>query len=598
DRFPNVGEEVGRDSASAEDVEAALAASAATLDETYRTQVQVHTCLEPHGCVAQWEKNASGEDTLKVWASTQATFSVREGLARAFRNVPASRIEVICEYMGGGFGSKFGADMAIVLAALLARRAAAPVKLLLSRKEEQTDTGNRPDSVQHVRAGASKDGKLLAWSVESYGTGGIVDNAGVRNPMIYMPSSMKWRKVEAYALTNAGPQAAMRAPAHPQGSFAVEQVVDELAEKLAIDPIEFRLRNDIHPTRPAQYELGKKLIGWERRNPRGGEGPLAGAGTVKRGLGVGASTWGNNGGNDGNPGVTVVIEPDGGVEIRNGAQDIGTGTRTLLAICVAEELGCPLERVRVRLGHTSDPYGPGSGGSSTAPTLAPAAAEAGFAAKKALLERIAPELQVAADQLDTGGGRVFERGDHERGWDWAEACGHIGVQPVEVTTRRRGNLRNGGYANRVGGVQLAEVEVDTETGAVRVIKVVAIQDAGTVVNRLTFESQIIGGVIQGLSFALFENRVMDRKTGLMLNANIESYKIANAADMPEIVPVVFDVSNGFNTAGVAGLGEPTIIPTAGAIANAIANATGVRVRALPMTPDRVLAALATKGGAR
>jgi len=167
-----------------------------------------------------------------------------------------------------------------------------------------------------------------------------------------------------------------------------------------------------------------------------------------------------------------------------------------------------------------------------------------------------------------------------------------------VTTRRRGNLRNGGYANRVGGVQLAEVEVDTETGAVRVIKVVAIQDAGTVVNRLTFESQIIGGVIQGLSFALFENRVMDRKTGLMLNANIESYKIANAADMPEIVPVVFDVSNGFNTAGVAGLGEPTIIPTAGAIANAIANATGVRVRALPMTPDRVLAALATKGGAR
>ena len=225
-----------------------------------------------------------------------------------------------------------------------------------------------------------------------------------------------------------------------------------------------------------------------------------------------------------------------------------------------------------------------------APTLAPAAVEAGAAAKRALLEKLSPALGVAASELDIGGGRVFAKGDHESGWSWEDACKKLGVESIEVTPKRLKNIE--GFQGNVGGVQLAEVEVDVDTGVVRVIKVVAIQDAGTVVNRLTFESQIVGGVIQGISYALFESRVMDPKHGVMLNTNLEAYKIAGSCDMPEIVPVVFDVANGFNTAGVAGLGEPTVIPTAGAVANAIANAIGVRVRELPMTPDRVLGALA------
>lgn len=588
---PNVGRD--RESgAKEEEVEGALAGAAALVDATFKTQVQTHSALETHGGVAWWKKDASGEPELTVWASTQGTFSVLDELCQRFQ-LDRSRVEVICEYMGGGFGAKFGADEPIVIAVELSKKSGAPVKCFVTRKEEHLNTGNRPNSVQSVKAGASKDGKILGWKVHAYGSGGIAADGAARNPMIYNVG--KWRKTEQVVFMNTGPSAAMRAPAHPQGSFAVEQVIDELAEKLGMDPIEFRLKNDPYPMRSAQFDLGKQLIGWERRNPKPGEGALAGAGPVKRGLGVGVSTWGNNGG----PGsaVTIVIASDGSVDVRNGAQDIGTGTRTLLGICAAEELGCPIERVRVRLGHTKDPAGPASGGSSTAPGLAPAAKDAGHAAKRAFLEKIAPALGVDASELEVVAGRVVTKGDHEKGWSWDEACKQLGVQSIEVTQKRSNNFPEG-FHNQVGGVQLAEVEVDTETGIVRVIKVVAIQDAGTVVNRLTFESQILGGVIQGMAYALHENRIMDRKSGHMLNANFESYKIPGSTDMPEIVCVPFDIANGFNSAGVAGLGEPTVIPTAGAIANAISNAAGIRVRELPMTPDKVLAALAAKGGAR
>lgn len=591
EKQPNVTK-ARENGAKEEEIAAELAAAAATVKATFKTQIQTHSALETHGGTAWWKKDENGETQLTVWASTQGTFSVRDDLCGRHRLEP-SQVEVICEYMGGGFGAKFGADEAIAAAVELSKRTGRPVKCMNSRKDEHVNGGCRPNSVQFVEAGANADGKITCWHVKNHGTGGIEPNAGARNPMIYNVG--KSRKVEFGVRTNAGAATAMRAPGHPQGSFVLEQVVDELAEKLGMDPIEFRLKNDPYPMRPAQYELAKQLIGWERRNPKGGQGPLAGTGTVKRGMGVGASTWGNNGG----PGasVTIVITGGGSVEVRNGAQDIGTGTRTLLGICAAEELGCPLERVKVRLGFTRDPQGPASGGSSTAPTLAAAAKDAGHAAKRALLEKIAPALGVAASELDIAGGRVVSRGDHEKSWSWDDACRRLGMDSIEVTEKRSNNMR-AGFHDQVGGVQIAEVEVDTETGIVRVVKVVAVHDAGTIVNRLTFESQILGGVIQGIAYALFEDRILDRKSGLQLNANLESYKIPGSLDMPDIVCVPFAVANGFNSAGVAGLGEPTVIPTAGAIANAIANATGARVRELPMTPDRVLAALAAKERSR
>jgi xanthine dehydrogenase YagR molybdenum-binding subunit len=559
------------------DVEKGFAQAEAVLEATYRTQVQTHAPLETHGFVARWEG-----DELTVWASTQGTFSVREDLAAHFK-IPASKVRVIAEHVGGGFGAKFGAGFWGVCAAELAREAGAPVKLMLDRKGEHVAAGNRPDSIQKMRAGIKKDGTVTAWEVRTWGTAGIGGGAGVANPMIYdLGATRKW---EADVYTNAGPGCAMRAPGHPQGSFALEGMLDELAAAIGIDPLDLRLKIDGHPARQEQWRIGAAKIGWQRRATLND-----GAGRLRRGLGCAASTWGNAGGEGVQ--VGVAIHPDGSVEVRNGCQDIGTGTRTLMAVIAAEEIGVEPSRISVRLGDTRLGVGPASGGSTTAPSVGPAVREGAWRAKRALFEKVADRLGAKAADLDSRGGRIFVRDDPSKSIAWGEACASLGATPIEVTGERRRNF--GGWRGDNAGCQFAEVEVDAATGVVRVRKVVAIQDAGTVIDRLTFESQVIGGVIQGLSFALFEERVMDRRFGVMLNPNLETYKIAGSLDMPEIEAIPFEIRPGLNDCGILGLGEPPVIPTAAAIGNAVSHAIGARARELPITPARVLAALAAR----
>jgi xanthine dehydrogenase YagR molybdenum-binding subunit len=266
---------------------------------------------------------------------------------------------------------------------------------------------------------------------------------------------------------------------------------------------------------------------------------------VRRGIGLACGLWYKN--VNPNTQVEIVKLADGRFEVRNGAQDIGTGTKTLLAQIAAEELGVLLSKIVVRIGDTSLPHGPASGGSSTAPSLAPA-------------------VRAAAYKLKAGG---------------------------KAATAPRAKEYDA-LEDQIGGVQVAEVEVDTETGQVRVVRVTAIQDCGRPINRLTAESQINGGIIQGVSYALFENRVLDGSTGQMCNPNFESYKILTANDCPEIDAEFFDVANAGNSTSTAGIGEPTTVPTSAAIANAVHHALGVRVRELPLGPDRILAAL--RGG--
>jgi xanthine dehydrogenase YagR molybdenum-binding subunit len=561
------------------DPEAALKSADATVSATYRTQVQTHTALETHGVVAQWESDGS----LTVYASTQGTFSVRDGLAGAFK-LDESQCRVIAEHVGGGFGAKFGPGVEGVAAAKLAKEAGAPVWLMVDRKGEHLACGNRPDSIQEMQGAITKDGKITALTVKSTGTGGVGGGAGVANPRIY--SVPNTRKQERSVYTNAGGARAFRAPGHPQGSFALEQMVDELADAIGMDPLEVRLKNDPSELRRAEWALGAKTIGWsERRNKTPGKG-----GPILRGLGCAAANWGGQGG----PGASVVvrIDGDGSVEARSGAQDIGTGTRTVIACVVAEELG--LEgpaQVRVAVGDTRDPIGPGSGGSRTASSIAPAARAAAAQAKAQLWAALKKSEVKVADSPEgqLKGGKVhLETGDK---WvSFAEAVKLSGKKRIEAVGHRAENF--GGFnESGVAGCQFAEIEVDTEIGKISVKKVVAVQDCGTVIDKLTAESQIIGGVIQGVSYALFEERILDRKTGRMLNANMLDYKIATPGDCPEIVPIAFPVASGMNSVGLVGLGEPPTIPTSAAIANAFANATGVRIREIPMTPARVLAAL-------
>jgi len=569
------------------DVEEGFRRSDAIVEGTYTTQVQTHTALETHGLVAAWEG-----DELTVWASTQGIFSVRDELAQTLE-IPASKVRVITEYMGGGFGAKFGARTEGVTAAKLAKEAGAPVKLFLDRKEEHLATGNRPSAVQWLKASATKDGKLSALHLVVHGTGGTNGGTGTSGPLknIYACDNVKTEEFDVF--TNAGPSAAMRAPGHPQGAFALEATMDELAGRLGMDPLEFRMKNDPSEVRREEFRIGAERIGWATRDARRQTKDPA----ILRGIGMGAAVWYNTGGTG--PKATVSIHRDGSAEVVHGLQDLGTGSRTMVGIVAAEELSLPLERVAVRIGDTRMPYGPASGGSTTTPSSAPVIRAAAYQAARRVAELLAKEWRIDPQSVAFSEGVFSERGGAARSLPWKDACAKLPAEGISATGERAENHADA-WKRFTAGAQFAEVEVDTETGLVRVKRIVAVHDCGLVVNALTAESQVQGGVIQGISYALYENRILDRATGRMVNPNVDQYKIVGSRDVPEIEVIFVPVWDGVNNTHSVGIGEPSTVPTAAAIANAVSHAIGARIRSLPITPESVLEALDAKrsGGAR
>ena len=553
-------------------LEAGFAEAVVEVDATYSAPVQTHVCLETHGHVAEWDG-----DNLTVWASTQAVFGTRRDFAQHFK-IPEDKVRIITEHMGGGFGSKFSPGAEGRAAAELARKAGAPVKLMLTRKDEHLVAGNRPSMTQRVRAGATKDGRLIAYDLRGYGTGGISGGASFTGPYVYSVPNVRSEKF-AVAI-NAGNERAMRAPGHPQGEFAMDSLMDELAEKLGMDPLAFRRINDSSDVRQAEYTLGAQEIGWHRRN----KVPGAGKGVKKRGIGMGSGLWG--GGGHAGTQARVTIHADGTVEAVTGTQDLGTGIRTVIAIIVAEELGLQPQDISVKIGDSGPglPSG-GSGGSTTTPSVAPVVKTAATAAKQKLFERIALVLETQPEDLRAVDGEIYAASDRTKSMSWKAAAGHLGMETIAGNGAWHEGLSEPGAA----GTQFAEVEVDAETGEVKVVRIVAVQDCGLVMNRLTCESQINGGVIMGLGYALLENRIMDPQTGYMINPNLEDYKVVGAMEVPEIKSIAFDTDRK-----VTGVGEPATIPTAGAIANAVYNAIGVRIRDLPISPEKILNALAQK----
>jgi xanthine dehydrogenase YagR molybdenum-binding subunit len=557
------------------DVEAALKASAHIVEGVYSTQVQTHMSLETHGCICEWEG-----DRLTIWVSTQGVHSMREGLAKGL-DIPQANIRVITQYMGGGFGSKLSTDPQDVICARLAKAAGRPVKLMLDRKEEQLATGNRPSAYAKVRAGVSADGKLTAFDAETWGTGGAGRGAGFPLPYnIYQFPNRRRRHTDVYI--TAGPQRAMRAPGHPQGCFITEVVMDELADKLRMDPLELRLRN-LPPEAPDQmwatyFKMGAEKFGWSRRHPTGDATP----GPIKRGMGCAANRWA--GGGSRQTRAQCEILPDGGVVMRIGTQDIGTGTRTVVEIVTAETFGLGVDQVVAEIGDTQYPWAPGSGGSVTVASVSGAVRATAEKALAALAEKVAPVLGVAPSDIVAERGRLVAKSDPSKSLAWKEACKLLGTASLVVEGQWEPGLTSVGTS----GVQFAEVAVDVETGVTKVTRIVCVQDCGTLIDRLTAESQCYGGITMGIGFALFEHRILDRNTALMVNPNMEFYLLPGPSDMPEIDVTLVDQYDR----GVVGLGEPPTISTAAAIANAVSNAIGARIRQLPITPDVVLAALA------
>ncbi len=562
------------------DPDAALAAAAAQVSATFRTQVQTHSALETHGCVVE----PTGDGEYTVWASTQGTGSFRGTMARAL-GIGADKVRVITEHMGGGFGAKLGGvDEWDRAAAFFARDLGRPVKAMLDRRAEHLVAGNRPDSIQEMTLAANAEGEITALVGTTHGTAGNGGGgAGAANTRIYRIPNL--RMTQTTVSTFAGRARAFRAPGHPQGIFALDGSVDALAEKMQIDPLAFRLKNDPHPLRQVQWRVGAERIEWERLRRE-----YPGDGTVKRGVGCAAAIWFQRG--RGNYVVNLQVARDGSVIVSNAVQDIGTGTRTVLAMLVAEELGLTPERITVRIGDTNFPAGPGSGGSTTAPSIGPAAREAGYHARLALAALLAESWECEPDKIDWSGTTFSGPGGKNSTFD--EACKLIGPEGLAVSGQRRPNYKQG-FSGETAGCQFAEVEVDTETGVIRVLRIVAVHDAGRIVDPLTARSQVVGGVIQGVSYALHEDRRMDRNLGDMVNPTLDTYRILGIADCPKIDCLLTSIDSGFNNAGMMGLGEPVTVPTAGAVANAVSHALGVRMTELPITPARVLAAL---GGAR
>jgi len=577
------------------DVDRGLAEAAVTVTREVRTPCVLHSALEPHAAVAEWE----GE-RLTVWESTQGIYRVRDNLAKAL-GIPLTDVRVICEAMGGGFGAKNYAGAHTYAAALFARRLGRPVSCVIDRGGEQVDTGNRPSSWQRITLGATRDGRLTAIVLDAtvpLGIGGWEGGPGEIFHELYACPNV--RTHETFAFVNTAAMAAFRAPGHAEGAVGLEIAMNALAKALGMDPLLLRERNiathDQKKDRPYTgnrlaecYREGARRIGWASREQQRAQAQRA-TPHRRRGFGVAAQVWSTGGGPPSY--ATVRLNTDGSADVLTGSQDLGTGTRTILAQVAAEALGHALARVRAVIGDTaSGPYAGNSWGSMTVASLAPAVRMAAEDARRALLEAAAGLLAVTPDALETRDGRVCVR-DTDRSMTFGEVTAKLGNVMIQGHGSRGPNPKDVGIVTT--GAQFAEVDVDIETGVVKVLRVVAVHDAGRIVNPTLAESQLEGGILQGLGFALFEERRLDARLGLPLNVGLHDYKIPTIADLPRIDGHFLDGADPqANHVGARGIAEPAIIPTAPAIAGAVADALGVEVNELPLTPWRVLAALSS-----
>ena len=554
--------------------EAAFATADAIVEAEYISPRIHHACLETHGMVVDYR----GGDSATIYASTQGTFTIPGDAAKEL-GLEQSKAVSSVEHMGGGFGSKFGIGTEGMLACRLSKQTNSPVKLMLTRYDEFVMAGNRSGSWQKLKAGVKNDGTIVALQARQYRLGGLGQGSQAGQPFIYRMGDT-YREV--YALhTNEDSSIAMRAPGFPQASFAVESLVDELAYKIKMDPVAFRKKNLRDEVYHRQLDRGAKEIGWSRRNPIAGGNP----GPLKRGMGCAVGTWGGGGNNQCK--VDVTISRDGAVVVAIGTQDLGTGTRTYTRAIVAEELGLGINDVREQIGNSKLGAANPSGGSTTAPSVAPAVKDAAIKARLLMAERVAPLLgNPKPEEVVFAGGNVSAKGQSVA---WKQAAASLPAAGITSHGEWRSDLQ----ARGVHGACFAEVEVDVETGHIKPIKMVHIQDCGLPLNRLAMESQINGGMIQSLGMALWEGRVMDAQLGMQLNPGFGDYKLPGSLEIPEMVPLIDDDDK---REAVIGMSEGCIIPALGALVNAVFNATGFRIRELPITPDKILMAQnSTKG---
>jgi xanthine dehydrogenase YagR molybdenum-binding subunit len=566
------------------DFESAFAAAPVTLDATYTTPGQCHAQMEPHATIAQW----SG-DELTIWTSNQMVEWSRQALATTF-GLPADNFRLDSPYIGGGFGVKLFLRADAILAALGARKVGRPVKVALPRPMTANNTTHRGLTIQRIRIGATEDGRITAIGHDNISNAlpGGDGEEGTR-PTRHFYAGANRLLIHRPAVMHLPESNAMRAPDDTGGLMALEIAMDEMAEKLGMDPVEFRIVNDtqVDPEKPERpfsqrhfvecLRTGAEAFGWAARNRQPG-GRRYGAWLIGHGV---AGAY--RGAPATASGARVRLRPDGTVVVETDMTDIGTGSYTIIAQTAAEMLGVPVDAVSVELGDSRSPVSSGSGGQWGA-----ASSTAGvYAACVALREQIAERMGVSADDLTFEDGMV-RAGNTSTPLTEIAAGGEITAEDsIEF-----GDFRTEQYLLATFGAHFIEVAVHAATGEVRVRRMLAVCDAGRILNPLTARSQVIGAMTMGVGGALMEELVVDKRHGFFVNHDLAGYEVPVHADIPEQEVIFLEGADPYSTPLKAkGVGELGLCGVSAAVANAIYNATGVRVRDYPITLDKYLGRL-------
>jgi xanthine dehydrogenase YagR molybdenum-binding subunit len=575
------------------DAAGGLLQAEARVEQAYEVPSETHNPMEPHATVAAW----TGPDRVTIYDSSQWVFAVRNKIANAFA-IPKENVRVLTKFVGGGFGCKGSPWSHVLLAAMAAKQVGRPVKLVLTRQQMFGMVGGRPQTLQSVAVGARKDGQLTAVRHASTSATSrfdvFVEAAALQARHIYASPNIETR--HRIVRLDIGTPTFMRAPGESSGSFALESAMDELAHALALDPLALRLKNYAE-TDPSEgkpfsskslrqcYTEGARRFGWDKRpaKPRS----LTRDGLLL-GMGMATASYPANF----SPASAVArMFPDGSAQVESGTIDLGTGTYTVMAQVAADALGLPYEKVRFDLGDSDMPEAPISAGSMTAASVGSAVLLTCGALREKLVQLAvadpgSPLHGARPEEVRVEEGRLAAQGRNDT---YADVVRRAGGKPIEARSKAAPGEERKKYTNLAFGAQFAEVLVDPDLGRVQVSRMVGVFAPGRILNARTARSQLMGGMVWGIGMALLEHSVYDEKLGRIMSRDLADYHVPTNADVGVVEPYFIEEKDEHvNPAGVKGAGELGLCGAAAAIANAVFNATGKRIRTLPITPDKLL----------
>lgn len=576
------------------DIEKGIEQAEVKIDQVYTTPIQHHNPMEPHATIAEWDG-----DKLTLHDASQHISGVQETLSKIF-DIPKNNVRVVSLFVGGGFGCKGQIWSHVVLAAMAAKQANRPVKLVLDRPQMFGPVGARPRTNQHVTLGATRDGKLTAIRHEVHAHTSVLEDylESSAFPTRVMYSCPNVATIHRLVPLNLGTPTYMRAPGVATGTYAVEVAMDELASELRMDPLQLRLANytevDPHTGIPFTekslrecYTRASEKFGWSRRNhePRSMRD-----GSQLIGWGMATETYpGKN-----MPSKALVrLQEDGRVLVAAGTQEIGTGMYTIMTQIVADVLDIPPDRIDAKLGDTVYPEAPISAGSMSTASVGPAVEKAALEVRQKLIQTAVNDTQSPLHGAEAGNvefkqGRLFLKSSPGKSELYRDLL-QRGNHPIEATSEAKPQLDPKKSSCHSFGAVFAEVAVDPDLGEVRTRRIVAVYDVGRIMNQKLARSQFIGGIVWGVSLALLEDTYVDSRNGRIMNANLADYHVPVNADIGEIdVSAIDNPDPQLDSLGARGIGEIGITGTGAAIANAIFHATGKRIRELPITPDKII----------